>query len=86
MEEEVEYIVGMNKGSKRAIGWNVLYKYADKGKEYQKEVDGVRSGQKGGKVTVLICSDNPDVIINFTRKGTALVFILLAVAAVFAMF
>lgn len=86
VEAEVEDIVGMNKGSRGEISWNVIYKYSYKGKEYQKEVDGVRSCQKGEKVRVAIDSDHPDVIINFTRKGTALVFILLAVAAVFAMF
>lgn len=43
VEAEVEDIVGMNKGSRGEISWNVIYKYSYKGKEYQKEVDGVRS-------------------------------------------
>ena len=46
VEAEVEDIVGMNKGSRGEISWNVIYKYSYKGKEYQKEVDGVRSCQK----------------------------------------
>lgn len=85
VEAEVADIVGMNKGSRGEISWNVIYKYSYKGKEYEREVDGVRSCQKGEKVRIVIDSDHPDVIINFTRKGAALVFILLAVAAVFAM-
>ena len=52
VEAEVEDIVGMNKGSRGEISWNVIYKYSYKGKEYQKEVDGVRSCQKGEKVRV----------------------------------
>ena len=39
----------MNKGSRGEISWNVIYKYSYKGKEYQKEVDGVRSCQKEKK-------------------------------------
>ena len=35
VEAEVEDIVGMNKGSRGEISWNVIYKYSYKGKEYQ---------------------------------------------------
>ena len=34
VEAEVEDIVGMNKGSRGEISWNVIYKYSYKGKEY----------------------------------------------------
>ena len=35
VEAEVEDIVGMNKGSRGEISWNVIYKYSYKGKEYE---------------------------------------------------
>ena len=62
----------------------VLCQYVYEGKEYKKEASIDGGCKKGDIIDIVINPDNPDVIINFTKKEKKVCFMTLIIPAIIA--
>lgn len=85
VEAEIEDILAVDCRSK--INCTLLCRYSYNGREYEEKVSRNSSCRKGDKINIVIDSDHPDTVIEFSkRKRSKAIFlsVLLGIMAVFA--